>query len=92
MTERVAAKPTLVSIPEAEDAAPALRGSRCRCGQVAFPPQPLGCNACGAAGADVETVDLDARGTLLSHATAYRGKQRRNPTFRHPRDDAVAHC
>ncbi|MEE9279101.1 MAG: OB-fold domain-containing protein [Myxococcota bacterium] len=52
---------------------PPLHGQRCGgCGRVAFPPNPYGCEACGAPGAELEPLDLAGAGTLQSFATAYR--------------------
>ena len=48
------------------------RGVRCRnCGSVLFPPQPYGCEACGAEGSSLEAVEFLSRGTLHSFTTVY---------------------
>jgi uncharacterized OB-fold protein len=48
----------------------ALLAMRCaRCGHVAFPRQPYGCEKCGATAA--EDVELAAAGTLASFATVH---------------------
>jgi len=52
--------------------APALRGVRCRCGHVAFPPQHQGCEVCGAHGEALEDVLLRGAGRLLASATVHR--------------------
>jgi uncharacterized OB-fold protein len=72
MSERIAAKATLLNVPTAPDQPPTLRGSRCSCGHTSFPPQSLGCNVCGA---DVAAVSLAAAGTLHSFAMAHRQKR-----------------
>lgn len=72
MIGRIAARATLVGVPETDAAAPTLRGSRCVCGRVSFPPEPLGCSACGACGADIAAIPLAAAGTLRSFALAPR--------------------
>jgi uncharacterized protein len=49
-----------------------LLGMACRrCGHVAFPRQRYGCEKCGASGADLTDVELDAAGTLASYATVH---------------------
>jgi hypothetical protein len=72
MSRRIAKKKTLFTVPASPDEAPALRGGRCRCGHVFFPPQQLGCDVCGAAGDAIEIVDLAGAGTLRTYATAHR--------------------
>ena len=75
MSDRIAAKPTLLNLPAAPEGSPTLRGSRCSCGHTSFPTQSLGCNVCGATGADVAAVPLAAAGTLHSFAMAHRQKR-----------------
>ena len=75
MSDRIAAKPTLLNIPAAPDELPTLRGGRCSCGHTSFPAQSLGCNVCGAPAADVAAVPLAAAGTLHSFAMAHRQKR-----------------
>jgi len=75
MSGRIAAKPTLLNVPVDSEEPPTLRGSRCTCGHTSFPPQALGCNVCGATGADVAAVSLAAAGTLQSFAMAHRQKR-----------------
>lgn len=49
-----------------------LRGVRCRnCGSILFPPQSYGCEACGAEGGSLETVEFSSQGTLYSFTTVY---------------------
>jgi hypothetical protein len=67
---RTAAQPTLYS---AAGDTPVLSGVRClSCGYVAFPPYTLGCERCGAAGDQLESVPLPAEGTTFSFATVHR--------------------
>jgi uncharacterized OB-fold protein len=50
-----------------------LGASRCpRCGLVAAPPEPYGCEACGTAAADLEPIEVDVAGTVRSHAIVHR--------------------
>ena len=63
---------------EAQAASPAtLRGVKCACGHVAFPPQQYGCERCGRHGSDLQEVQLSGQGRLLAlstvhmHAAAY---------------------
>lgn len=49
-----------------------LRGVRCsNCESVLFPPQPYGCEACGADGGALENVEISSLGTLHSFTTVY---------------------
>ncbi|HEY0942570.1 MAG TPA: OB-fold domain-containing protein [Steroidobacter sp.] len=60
---------------------PSLRGQRCRvCNAVTFPPNPYGCEQCGATGADLAEHALAGRGRLRAFAT----------TFLPPRKDVPA--
>ena len=48
-------------------------GHRCTsCGRAAFPPDPYGCEQCGAKAHQLEPVELSARGTIHSLATVHR--------------------
>jgi uncharacterized OB-fold protein len=58
---------------EASDAGPILLGHRCgQCGLAGFPRQSLGCESCGADGARLTPISLDARGKLASFAVVHR--------------------
>lgn len=49
-----------------------LRGVRCsNCGSILFPPQPYGCEACGAEGGSLEDFEFSSQGTLHSFTTVY---------------------
>ncbi len=72
MSERVARKQTLFTVPPAPSNETHLLGSRCSDGHVFFPPQRLGCEICGAYGDDIESVELAAAGTLRNFALAHR--------------------
>ena len=72
MSRRTAKKKTLFTVPLAPGEAPALRGGRCSCGHVFFPPQQMGCDVCGASGDAIAIVDLTAAGVLQTFATAHR--------------------
>lgn len=50
-----------------------LEGTRCpACGRVATPPEPYGCEQCGALVATLERIELAAAGTVHSAATVHR--------------------
>ncbi len=50
-----------------------LLGQRCQdCGRVAFPPDPYGCEQCGATPDRLASVDLAARGRIRAVATVHR--------------------
>lgn len=67
---QIAAQPELYSADR--DREPALNGRRCRgCSYVFFPPQSYGCEVCGAAPAEFETIALKGRGRLQSFATVH---------------------
>ena len=72
MSERVAKSPTLFSVPVAPSNETVLLGTRCSGGHVAFPPEQMGCEVCGAHGDEIETIELAASGTLTTFAMAHR--------------------
>ena len=72
MSERVAKRPTLFTVPAAPSSETVLLGTRCPAGHVSFPPQRMGCEVCGALGDGIETAELAASGTLTSFAMAHR--------------------
>lgn len=52
---------------------PALAGSTCtRCGRVAHPAEPYGCDRCGAPPAELAPTALAPTGTVRSSATVHR--------------------
>jgi uncharacterized OB-fold protein len=56
----------------AEGSRPPLYGQRCRaCDRVAFPPNPYGCEACGALPDALERRELAGAGTLSAFATVH---------------------
>jgi uncharacterized OB-fold protein len=58
---------------EAAGASAVLLGYRCgQCGLAGFPRQCLGCESCGASGADLKPITLPARGVLVSFAVVHR--------------------
>ena len=75
MSERIAKKPTLFTVPADPDAPPRLCGGRCRCGRLLFPAQRFGCDACGAAGDAIRPADFDAEGVLTAFATSHRQRR-----------------
>jgi uncharacterized OB-fold protein len=72
MSERVAKSPTLFSVPAEPSSETVLLGTRCSGGHVAFPPEQMGCEVCGAHGDEIETIELAASGTLTTFAMAHR--------------------
>jgi uncharacterized OB-fold protein len=69
MPERRAAHPGLYP---ASGEHPPLLGQRCTgCGRVAFPPNPYGCEACGAEPAALEPRELAGAGELAAFATVH---------------------
>ena len=72
MSERIARKKTLFTVPVDESEPPRLRGTRCRCGRLLFPPQHFGCDGCGAAGDAIRPVEFEADGVLTAFATSHR--------------------
>lgn len=63
------------------DTGPILAGHRCpRCGRIAFPPDPYGCEACGATAAELEAVDLAAVGRISAVAEVHRHHRPSPPT------------
>ena len=52
---------------------PVIIGHRCtRCGRQAFPPDPYGCEQCGAGADELESIDLEPVGTIHALATVHR--------------------
>jgi uncharacterized OB-fold protein len=69
MPERRAAHPGLYP---ARGEQPPLLGQRCAgCGHVAFPPNPYGCEACGAEPDSLESRELAGAGELAAFATVH---------------------
>ena len=71
MTQQIARHETLFTVPEAQDAPPALLAGRCLCGYVFFPPHRFGCEACGAGPDEISIVEIAARGILKSFARSH---------------------
>lgn len=58
---------------DAETSPLRLRVSECRlCGHRFFPPQQLGCEQCGAHGADLDSVSLAGRGTVAAAVAVHK--------------------
>lgn len=58
---------------EKQGAVIALRGQHCRhCSRVAFPPNPYGCENCGAPGGALEDRPLAGRGRVLAFVDVNR--------------------
>lgn len=63
------------------DSGPLLAGHRCRlCGRVGFPPDPYGCEGCGALVPDLEPIDLAAVGRIQAVAEVHRHHHPEPPT------------
>ena len=51
----------------------ALAATRCpACGRLATPPEPYGCEGCGAPAATLEPIELAATGSVRATATVHR--------------------
>lgn len=51
---------------------PSLRGQACAaCSEVSFPPNPHGCETCGATASELSEFPLAGRGRLRAFATTY---------------------
>ena len=75
LSERIAKKPTLFTVPVDTDAPPLLCGGYCRCGRLLFPAQRFGCDACGAAGDAIRLVEFEGSGVLTAFATSHRQRR-----------------
>ena len=65
------ARPDLVAVDHRGE--PLLRAQRCgRCSTVAFPPQPYGCETCGAPATEADEEQVVAAGRVLARATVHR--------------------
>ncbi|MFN0089256.1 MAG: Zn-ribbon domain-containing OB-fold protein [Acidimicrobiales bacterium] len=74
-----ARRPDLLRLRPGE--APAIVGQRClACGEVRFPPDPFGCDACGAHGGDLEPRELEPCGALRAFAVVHRHHRPRPAT------------
>lgn len=61
----------------AGDNPPRLKGQRCgNCGRIAFPPNPYGCESCGASGVALHEQLLKGNGRLLAFVTTHHAPQR----------------
>ncbi len=57
-----------------------LCGIRCnQCGSTQFPPQPYGCEACGADGSCLEEVRISSKGTLRAYTTVHLDQKLQTP-------------
>ncbi len=74
-------QPTPELMGTASDGAPFLVGQRCRkCSRVAFPPDPYGCEACGALIDQLDATELRAAGVVQAVATVHRHHREVPPT------------
>ncbi len=61
-------------------ATPHLLGQQCRaCARISFPPNPHGCERCGATAADLSDHPLEGRGRLRAFATTHLSPRRDIP-------------
>ncbi len=57
-----------------------LRGTLCKaCGSLQFPPQPYGCEACGADASLLEDHVFSSRGTLRTYTTVHLDQKLETP-------------
>ncbi len=69
MSDPRAAHPGLYRIDENP---PSLLGQRCAaCGRLAFPPNPYGCEGCGAEADELMTEEIPGDGHLAAFATVH---------------------
>lgn len=62
------------------DALPSLRGQKCDgCGRISFPPNPYGCEKCGATAAMLADHPLSGHGQVLALVTTNHANQRNLP-------------
>ncbi len=74
-------QPTPDLMGTASDGTPFLIGQQCRhCARVAFPPDPYGCEACGALIDQLEPIELRAAGVVQAVATVHRHHRDVPPT------------
>jgi uncharacterized protein len=58
-----------------------LRATRCgSCGLVAAPPEPIGCERCGAPAASLVATDIEAVGTVTAVAVVHHHARPEPPT------------
>lgn len=63
------------------DQPPRLVGHVCgACGRRAFPPDPYGCERCGASAEDLDRCELEARGIIQAVAVVHRHHRPEPPT------------
>ena len=72
MSQRIAKKKTLFTVPDFPTKRPSLLGGRCSCGYLFFPPHRFGCEACGAGSEAIVTLEIESRGVLKSFAASHR--------------------
>jgi len=70
MTQRIAGKTSLFTVPDNEKTVPALFLGRCTCGYLFFPPHRFGCESCGAGPDAITITEATAQGVLKSFALA----------------------
>ncbi len=49
-----------------------VAGTRCGCGRVAVPPEPYGCDVCGALPATLAAIEVELVGVVRGVATVHR--------------------
>lgn len=77
MPDTRARHPELIELGER----PSIVAQRCAdCGRVAFPPDPYGCEQCGAHVDRLERVPVDADGRIHAVATVHRHHRPHPPT------------
>ena len=60
---------------------PVMVGHRCAiCLRIAFPPDPYGCEKCGASATELDEFELEAKGSVRAVATVHRHHHPSPPT------------
>jgi len=72
MSQCIAKKKTVFTVPDSPTEKPSLLGGRCSCGYLFFPPHRFGCEACGAAPEAINIIEIETRGVLKSFAASHR--------------------
>jgi len=72
MSQRIAKKKTLFTVPESRTERPSLLGGRCSCGYLFFPPHRFGCEVCGAGPEAINIIEMAATGLLKTFAASHQ--------------------
>ncbi len=72
MTQRIAKKKALFTVPGTENTPPSLLAGQCTCGYLFFPPHRFGCEACGAGPEAITILEIPAKGVLKAFGRSHR--------------------